>query len=100
MDGPEDLKDGSVLGVKNAAVRKLLHELGIPIGELKVRVCVHVRRRDLFFCVWCKFGTHDMHIILYSQCMYKIVLLFIMHIITLFFLDDTNNKNRSKNSSS
>ena len=40
MDGPEDLVDGSVLGVKNAAVRKLLHELGIPIGELKVRVCV------------------------------------------------------------
>lgn len=37
MDGPEDLMDGSVLGVKNAAVRKLLHELGIPIGELKVR---------------------------------------------------------------
>ena len=40
MDGPEDLMDGSVLGVKNAAVRKLLHELGIPIGELKVRMCV------------------------------------------------------------
>ncbi len=36
VDGPEDVKDGSVKGVKNAAVRKLEHELGIPVGELKV----------------------------------------------------------------
>jgi len=36
VDGVEDVKDGSVKGVKNAAVRKLLHELGIPMGELKV----------------------------------------------------------------
>jgi len=36
VDGPEDVKDGSVIGVKNAAVRKLEHELGIPVGELKV----------------------------------------------------------------
>ena len=28
--------DGSVLGVKNGAIRKLEHELGIPLGELKV----------------------------------------------------------------
>ena len=40
VDGPKDLKDGSVLGVKNAAVRKLEHELGIPVGELKVCVIV------------------------------------------------------------
>ena len=99
MDGPEDLKDGSVLGVKNAAVRKLLHELGIPIGELKVRVCVHVRRRDVFF-VRCKFGTHDMHIILYFQCMYKIVLLFIMHIIYIVLIRRHSQNNRLRNSSS
>ena len=46
MDGPDDVKDGSVGGVKNAAVRKLLHELGIPMGELKV--CV-VLKLDAFF---------------------------------------------------
>lgn len=38
VDGPEDVKEGSVVGVKNAAVRKLEHELGIPVGELKVSV--------------------------------------------------------------
>eukprot|EP00579_Thalassiosira_antarctica_P030221 CAMPEP_0202030548 /NCGR_PEP_ID=MMETSP0905-20130828/64554_1 /ASSEMBLY_ACC=CAM_ASM_000554 /TAXON_ID=420261 /ORGANISM="Thalassiosira antarctica, Strain CCMP982" /LENGTH=316 /DNA_ID=CAMNT_0048594351 /DNA_START=309 /DNA_END=1258 /DNA_ORIENTATION=- len=36
VDGPDDVKDGSVGGVKNAAVRKLEHELGIPMGELKM----------------------------------------------------------------
>ena len=38
VDTPEDVASGNVLGVKNAAVRKLEHELGIPIGELKVNV--------------------------------------------------------------
>ena len=37
VDGPEDVKDGSVKGVKNAAIRKLGHELGIGADELKVR---------------------------------------------------------------
>jgi isopentenyl-diphosphate delta-isomerase len=36
VDGPDDLKDGSVNGVKAAAVRKLEHELGIPVGELPI----------------------------------------------------------------
>jgi isopentenyl-diphosphate delta-isomerase type 1 len=36
VDGPEDVKDGSVMGVKAAAVRKLEHELGIPVGELPI----------------------------------------------------------------
>uniref|UniRef100_A0A7S2PF74 Nudix hydrolase domain-containing protein n=1 Tax=Skeletonema marinoi TaxID=267567 RepID=A0A7S2PF74_9STRA len=36
VDGPEDVKDGSVKGVKAAAVRKLEHELGIPVGELPI----------------------------------------------------------------
>jgi isopentenyl-diphosphate delta-isomerase len=35
IDEPQDVMDGSVRGVKNAAVRKLEHELGIPVGELK-----------------------------------------------------------------
>lgn len=36
VDGPEDVKDGSVKGAKNAAIRKLGHELGIEADELKV----------------------------------------------------------------
>ncbi|EED96177.1 isopentenyl-dephosphate delta-isomerase-like protein, partial [Thalassiosira pseudonana CCMP1335] len=36
VDGPEDVMDGSVRGVKAAAIRKLNHELGIPFGELAV----------------------------------------------------------------
>lgn len=36
VDGPDDVKDGSVKGVKAAAVRKLEHELGIPVGELPI----------------------------------------------------------------
>lgn len=36
VDDPKDVMDGSVLGVKNAAVRKLEQELGIPVGDLKV----------------------------------------------------------------
>ena len=35
-DTPEDVKNGSVMGVKNAAVRKLEHELGIPAKEVPV----------------------------------------------------------------
>lgn len=42
VDGVKDVEDGSVVGVKNAAVRKLDHELGIPVGELKVSVFVVV----------------------------------------------------------
>lgn len=34
VDGPEDVADGSVMGAKHAAVRKLDHELGIPAHQL------------------------------------------------------------------
>ncbi|KAL7528387.1 hypothetical protein ACHAXR_002418 [Thalassiosira sp. AJA248-18] len=34
VDGPNDVTNGIVTGVKNGAVRKLEHELGIPMGEL------------------------------------------------------------------
>mmetsp|Transcript_13901 Transcript_13901/g.40669 ORF Transcript_13901/g.40669 Transcript_13901/m.40669 type:complete len:159 (-) Transcript_13901:58-534(-) len=33
VDGPEEVKNGTTPGVKNAAIRKLDHELGIPAGE-------------------------------------------------------------------
>ena len=36
IDTPDDVKCGNVIGVKNAAVRKLEHELGIVNGQLKV----------------------------------------------------------------
>ncbi len=34
VDGPEDVRDGSVGGSRAAATRKLAHELGIPEEEL------------------------------------------------------------------
>lgn len=36
VDGPNDAANGSVMGVKYAAVRKLYHELGIPQKEIDV----------------------------------------------------------------
>jgi len=54
VDGPKDLKDGSVKGVKNAAVRKLEHELGIPVGELKVCMyCLWLFSEDLYAHITC-----------------------------------------------
>jgi len=37
VDTADALKDGLVMGVKNAAIRKLDHELGIPPSELDVK---------------------------------------------------------------
>ena len=34
VDSAEDVNDGTVKGVKAAAIRKLEHELGIPVGQL------------------------------------------------------------------
>lgn len=34
VDTPTDVAQGTVLGAKNAAVRKLDHELGIPADQL------------------------------------------------------------------
>ena len=36
VDGPDDVMAGTVNGVKAAAVRKLFHELGIPLGQLPI----------------------------------------------------------------
>ena len=36
VDTVEDVKNGTVMGVKNAAIRKLYHELGIPASELPI----------------------------------------------------------------
>ena len=34
VDTPDDVKTGTVMGVKHAAVRKLQHELGIPVAQV------------------------------------------------------------------
>ena len=34
VDSPQDVADGTVPGAKNAAVRKLDHELGIPASQV------------------------------------------------------------------
>jgi isopentenyldiphosphate isomerase len=36
VDTPEDVAKGTVLGAKNAAIRKLDHELGIPAKQLPI----------------------------------------------------------------
>ena len=36
VDTPQDVANGTVMGAKNAAVRKLFHELGIPGSQLPV----------------------------------------------------------------
>ena len=36
VDKPEAVADGTVLGAKYAAIRKLDHELGIPASQLPV----------------------------------------------------------------
>jgi isopentenyl-diphosphate delta-isomerase len=46
VDGPEDVKDGSVRGVKCAAIRKLEQELGIDgemfkVGDFKFLTRLH-----------------------------------------------------------
>mmetsp|Transcript_13502 Transcript_13502/g.37967 ORF Transcript_13502/g.37967 Transcript_13502/m.37967 type:complete len:276 (-) Transcript_13502:78-905(-) len=37
VDTPKDVADGTVMGAKNAAIRKLDHELGIPASELDIK---------------------------------------------------------------
>ena len=36
IDTPQDVQNGTVQGVKNAAIRKLDHELGIPSKQLPI----------------------------------------------------------------
>lgn len=36
VDVPTDVADGSVIGAKNAAIRKLFHELGIPPEQVPI----------------------------------------------------------------
>jgi isopentenyl-diphosphate delta-isomerase len=44
VDTPDDVASGRVLGVKNAARRKLHHELGIPLDQIRVNDLVFITR--------------------------------------------------------
>ena len=44
LDNGGDVDGGNVTGVKHAAIRKLFHELGIPIGELKLEEFKYLTR--------------------------------------------------------
>lgn len=51
VDGPDDVKDGSVRGVKYAAIRKLEQELGIDrstfsVGDFKFLTRLHYWAAD------------------------------------------------------
>lgn len=73
VDKAEDLEDGSVPGVKNAAVRKLDHELGIsledvPIDSFKFLTRLHYYAADAVThgpnSPW---GEHEIDYILFIQ---------------------------------
>ncbi|KAG5183202.1 isopentenyl-diphosphate delta-isomerase type 1 fused to squalene synthase [Tribonema minus] len=73
VDRPEDLADGSVMGVKRAAVRKLDHELGIPaeavpLSAFKFLTRLHYYAADIVthgkHSPW---GEHEIDYILFIQ---------------------------------
>lgn len=73
VDKPEDIANGSVPGVKNAAVRKLDHELGIPseyvpLDSFKFLTRLHYYAADVVThgpnSPW---GEHEMDSILFIQ---------------------------------
>lgn len=77
VDKPEDLKDGSVPGVKNAAVRKLYHELGIaaedvPVDSFKFLTRLHYYAADAVThgpnAPW---GEHEIDYILFIQVSFR-----------------------------
>lgn len=77
VDKPEDLKDGAVPGVKNAAVRKLAHELGIaaedvPIDSFKFLTRLHYYAADAVThgpnAPW---GEHEIDYILFIQVTFR-----------------------------
>jgi len=72
VDGPESVRDGSVMGAKAGAVRKLEHELGIPLGELKLEqfkflTRVHYWAADtITHGVQSPWGEHEIDYILFA----------------------------------
>jgi isopentenyl-diphosphate delta-isomerase type 1 len=72
-DGPEAVADGSVPGVKAAAVRKLLHELGIegsevPIPKFKFLTRLHYWAADVVtHGVNSPWGEHEIDYILFIK---------------------------------
>jgi isopentenyl-diphosphate delta-isomerase type 1 len=73
VDGPDDVKAGTVMGVKRAAVRKLKHELGIeadqvPLDKFKFLTRLHYWAADVVThgpnTPW---GEHEIDYILFIQ---------------------------------
>nr|AUC67634.1 isopentenyl diphosphate isomerase 2 [Rhizosolenia setigera] len=50
VDTPEDVANGTVMGVKNAAIRKLWHELGIPSDEVPIEDFKFLTRLHYWAC--------------------------------------------------
>ena len=76
VDTPEGIADGSVMGAKRAAVRKLKHELGIepeqvPIGNFKYLTRLHYCAADEFAedqkMTGGPWGEHEMDYILFIK---------------------------------
>lgn len=81
VDEPEDLADGSVPGVKNAAVRKLDHELGISAEHLPVEAFKFLTRLHYYAAdavthgVNAPWGEHEIDYILFIKvCFYSTLL--------------------------
>lgn len=74
VDGPADVADGSVMGTKRAAIRKLDHELGVPpgtldVGRFKFLTRLHYWAADVVThgadSPW---GEHEIDYILFCRC--------------------------------
>ena len=68
VDQPDDVADGTVPGVKNAAVRKLDHELGIQglsPSSFRFLTRLHYCAADTLDCEW---GEHEIDYILFARC--------------------------------
>lgn len=73
VDSPEDVASGVVPGAKRAAMRKLLHELGIPQEQVPLEAFKYLTR--LHYCAadtgtWgpkAEWGEHEMDYILFIQ---------------------------------
>lgn len=70
VDAPDDILQGTVPGIKHAAVRKLMHELGIsiPASSLKFLTRLHYCARDTE--TWgpqAEWGEHEIDYVLFAR---------------------------------
>lgn len=73
VDTPQDVASGQVPGIKRAAARKLMHELGIPASQLSTESYRFLTR--LHYCApdnltygeGAEWGEHEMDYILFAK---------------------------------